>query len=229
MRRAQSRSRALLIFLAGAVAGGALVWSWQNAPARVNAQPDDDCGDPSVEARSDEARMPPPPPVVEPPKPAVPELPLPPPVTDAVPDLRARRLTLPVKGVASTDLYGSFDEERSGGRKHEAMDILAPRNTPVLAVEDGAIARLFESKAGGLTIYQFDPSATYAYYYAHLERYAGKLTDGDRVRRGQVIGYVGTSGNAPPGTPHLHFAIFKLNDKKQWWKGTAIDPFHVLR
>jgi len=88
---------------------------------------------------------------------------------------------------------------------------------------------LFTSKAGGLTVYQFDPSSTYAYYYAHLERYASGLTDGDHVRRGQLLGYVGTSGNAPPDTPHLHFAIFKLTDKKRWWEGSPIDPFAVLR
>jgi murein DD-endopeptidase MepM/ murein hydrolase activator NlpD len=140
---------------------------------------------------------------------------------DALSDLRARALSLPVKGIDSKDLQDTFEDKRGDGRRHEAIDILASRNTPVLAVEDGTVARLFTSKAGGLTVYQFDPSSTYAYYYAHLERYASGLTDGDRVRRGQVLGYVGTSGNAPPDTPHLHFAIFKLTDKKQWWQGTA--------
>jgi len=148
---------------------------------------------------------------------------------DALADLRSRALALPVKGVDSKELQDTFEDNRGDGRRHEAIDILASRNTPVIAVEDGTIARLFTSKAGGLTVYQFDPSSTYAYYYAHLERYASGLTDGDRVRRGQVLGYVGTSGNAPPDTPHLHFAIFKLTDKKQWWQGTPIDPFAVLR
>ena len=143
-------------------------------------------------------------------------------------DLRRRHLTLPLADVERDELRDTFDEMRGGTRRHEAIDILAARNTPVLAVEDGQVAKLFLSKAGGLTIYQFDPTATYAYYYAHLERYADNLKDGDRVARGQVIGYVGTSGNAPPDTPHLHFAIFKLTDARRWWQGTAIDPYPIL-
>jgi murein DD-endopeptidase MepM/ murein hydrolase activator NlpD len=109
------------------------------------------------------------------------------------------------------------------------MDLLAPRHTPVVAVESGIIARLFNSKAGGLTIYQFDPTTTYAYYYAHLQGYAEGLEEGATVARGQTIGYVGTSGNAPANTPHLHFAIFVLTDDKRWWEGTPLDPFEVLR
>jgi murein DD-endopeptidase MepM/ murein hydrolase activator NlpD len=109
------------------------------------------------------------------------------------------------------------------------MDILAPRHTPVVAVEAGTIARLFSSARGGLTIYQFDPASTYVYYYAHLERYAPGLKEGAAVQPGKVIGFVGTSGNAPPDTPHLHFAIFKLTEKKRWWEGTPIDPYLVLR
>ena len=109
------------------------------------------------------------------------------------------------------------------------MDLLAPRNTPVHAVENGTIAKLFTSKAGGLTIYQFDPSGHFAYYYAHLERYADGLKDGQPVTQGQIIGYVGTSGNAPPNTPHLHFAVFELNADKHWWQGRAIDPYLVFK
>ena len=105
---------------------------------------------------------------------------------------------------------------------------MAARNTPVMAVEDGSLAKLFVSALGGNTIYQFDPSGTYAYYYAHLERYADGIHEGDQLRRGQVIGYVGTSGNAPPQSPHLHFAIFRLTPDKQWWKGTALDPYLVF-
>ena len=106
--------------------------------------------------------------------------------------------------------------------------MLAPRNTPVLAVEDGKIAKLFTSKQGGLTIYQFDPTETYAYYYAHLERYADGLKEGMVLRRGQVVGYVGTSGNAYRAGPHLHFAIFRLTPEKRWWDGAPINPFPVL-
>jgi murein DD-endopeptidase MepM/ murein hydrolase activator NlpD len=143
--------------------------------------------------------------------------------------LRDRNLLVPVEGFDKSKLYGSFTEKRGSNRLHEAIDLLAPRNTPVIAVEDGTVARLFSSKAGGITVYQFDPSTQFVYYYAHLERYAPGLTEGAAIRRGQVIGYVGTSGNAPPDTPHLHFAIFKMTDRKQWWDGVAIDPYEVLR
>jgi len=144
-------------------------------------------------------------------------------------DLASRDLEIPVEGVKADQLVRSFDALRNGTRSHEALDILAPRNTPVKAVEDGKIARLFESKAGGTTIYQFDPTEKYCYYYAHLERYAEGLKEGDTVKKGQVIGYVGTSGNAPKNTPHLHFAIFRLTAAKHWWEGTPIDPYDILR
>jgi peptidoglycan LD-endopeptidase LytH len=142
--------------------------------------------------------------------------------------LGRRSLLVPVEGVRPEALVRSFGESR-GGRLHEAIDILAPRNTPVKAIEGGRIARLFYSKAGGITVYQFDPSEQYCYYYAHLERYADGLAEGQQVRPGQVIGYVGVSGNAPKDTPHLHFAIFRLTDAKRWWEGTPIDPYDVLR
>ena len=106
---------------------------------------------------------------------------------------------------------------------------MAPTGTPVVAVEDGTVARLFTSKAGGLTVYQFDPSGTVAYYYAHLDRYAPGLDDGDVIRRGQVIGYVGSTGNANKDAPHLHFAIFRLGPERRWWEGEPIDPYPVLR
>ena len=145
----------------------------------------------------------------------------------AAAELADRNLRIPVEGILPERLVRSFAEAR-GGRVHEALDILAPRNTPVLAVEAGTIARLFYSNAGGNTIYQFDPAERYCYYYAHLERYADGLAEGQSVTKGQVIGYVGVSGNAPADTPHLHFAIFKLTAEKRWWEGTPIDPFDVL-
>jgi murein DD-endopeptidase MepM/ murein hydrolase activator NlpD len=144
-------------------------------------------------------------------------------------ELEDRDLQMPVEGVGPESLTRQFDDPRGASRRHEAIDILAPRNTPVKAVEDGSIARLFHSRAGGLTIYQFDPTERFCYYYAHLERYANGLKEGDRVTKGQVIGYVGSSGNAPKDTPHLHFAIFRLTDTKRWWEGVPIDPFDVLR
>jgi peptidoglycan LD-endopeptidase LytH len=151
------------------------------------------------------------------------------PVASSPAELKARNLIIPVDGVRAEQLSRQFADERGASRRHEAIDILAPRDTPVRAVEDGTVARLFYSKAGGITVYQFDPSSNFCYYYAHLERYAAGLREGDRVRQGQVIGYVGISGNAPKTTPHLHFAIFRLTDARRWWEGTPIDPYDVLR
>jgi peptidoglycan LD-endopeptidase LytH len=152
-----------------------------------------------------------------------------PPSAPEAKELAARDLEVPVSGVKVDALVRSYHDARSGGREHEALDILAPRNTPVVAVEDGTIAKLFDSKAGGLTVYQFDPGREYSYYYAHLERYADGLKEGMAVKRGQLIGYVGTSGNAPKNTPHLHFAIFRLTPDKHWWEGTPIDPYDILK
>lgn len=142
----------------------------------------------------------------------------------------SRRLAIPVAGVEAAALRSSFDEARGGGdRRHEAIDILAPRGTAVVAALDGRIVKLFTSAAGGLTIYQFDPEERYCYYYAHLDAYAPNLTEGQVVRQGDVIGSVGTTGNAPADTPHLHFAIFRLGPEKRWWEGEPIDPFPQLR
>lgn len=144
--------------------------------------------------------------------------------------LLSQRLLIPVAGVEVSALRSTFEEDRGGGnRRHEAIDILAPRGTAVLAAGDGRIVKLFTSARGGLTIYQFDLDERYCYYYAHLDGYAPTLREGHAVSRGEVIGYVGTTGNAPPSTPHLHFAIFKLGPEKQWWDGEPIDPFPVLR
>ena len=145
-----------------------------------------------------------------------------------VDELRGRRLLVPLASIEARSLRSSFRETRGGGRAHEAIDILAPRHTAVRAVEDGVIAKLFLSKAGGITVYQFDPSGRFVYYYAHLERYAEDLREGAAVRRGQTLGFVGTSGNAPPDTPHLHFAIFRLGPERRWWEGQALNPFPVL-
>lgn len=146
-----------------------------------------------------------------------------------VSELVAKRLLVPVAGLEASSLRSTFADARGSGRRHEAMDILAPRGAPVLAALDGRIVKLFTSAAGGLTIYQYDVEEAFCYYYAHLDSYAADLTEGQRVTRGQTIGYVGTTGNAPPGTPHLHFAIFKLNADKRWWEGAPIDPYLVLR
>lgn len=143
--------------------------------------------------------------------------------------LAERRLTIPVSGTVAAHLTDMFGDDRGGGtRAHQALDIMAPRGTPVVAVEDGRIEKLFNSDAGGITIYQFDPTRTYSYYYAHLDRYAEGLTEGKTVKRGEVIGYVGFTGNANPEGPHLHFGIFKLGPDKRWHEGEPINPFPVL-
>jgi murein DD-endopeptidase MepM/ murein hydrolase activator NlpD len=143
--------------------------------------------------------------------------------------LRARKLMLPIATVSAAQLTDTFTQSRAAGRPHEALDIMVPRGTPVLAVEDGRIAKLFLSKPGGITLYQFDPHAEFAYYYAHLDRYADGMKEGIPVLKGQVIGYVGSTGNASPDAPHLHFAVFKLGAERLWWRGTALNPFLLWR
>lgn len=142
--------------------------------------------------------------------------------------LAQRPLQVPVVGIAPADLRDSYEQGR-GTRTHEAMDILAPTGTPVVAVDDGRIAKLFTSKPGGLTVYHFDPQGRLAYYYAHLDRYAEGLREGMDVKRGQVLGYVGATGNADPGTPHLHFAVFRLGPERRWWEGDPVNPYPAFR
>jgi murein DD-endopeptidase MepM/ murein hydrolase activator NlpD len=138
------------------------------------------------------------------------------------------RIGLPIAGLRAKDIQDTYSQLRGGTRSHEATDIVAPRGTPVLAVDSGTIKKLFTSKPGGLTVYQFDPDGIYCYYYAHLDRYSANLKEGMTVNRGDIIGYVGTTGNAPANTPHLHFAIFKLGALKRWWEGTPINPYPFL-
>jgi murein DD-endopeptidase MepM/ murein hydrolase activator NlpD len=136
-------------------------------------------------------------------------------------------MTPPIRGLAGADLRDSFDEVHDG-QKHEAIDIMEPRGTPVRAVVSGTIRKLFLSKPGGNTIYLFDEMEMYCYYYAHLDGYAAGLREGMRIERGDVIGFVGSSGNAVARSPHLHFAITQLGPEKQWWKGQPIDPYPFL-
>lgn len=145
-------------------------------------------------------------------------------------ELRLRHLQIPVAGVPASSLVSTFHQQRGAGdREHEALDIMAARGTPVVAVEDGRIAKLFTSERGGLTIYQFDPGETYCYYYAHLDHYAAGVRDGAWLERGQTIGFVGSTGNAAENAPHLHFAVFQLGPEKRWWEGAALDPFLIWR
>jgi murein DD-endopeptidase MepM/ murein hydrolase activator NlpD len=141
--------------------------------------------------------------------------------------LAARRLIIPVAGISRASLRDTFTERR-GTRPHAAIDIIAPRGTPVIAVGDGRIVKLFESVPGGHTIYEFDPEEKFAYYYAHLDAYAEGLKEGMAVKRGDLLGYVGNTGNAAAGVFHLHFALFRLGPARHWWEGTAVNPYALL-
>lgn len=150
------------------------------------------------------------------------------PQATATSDLMAKTLTIPVLGFDAADLTPQFEDGRGGGRQHLAIDLMAERGTPVVAVDDGILVKFFESERGGLTIYQFDPTETFVYYYAHLDSYAEDIEEGDAVRRGQVIGTVGSTGNANDDAPHLHFAIERLGPEKNWWQAEPLDPYPVL-
>lgn len=137
-------------------------------------------------------------------------------------------LLIPIEGVRADQLQDTFNNPRGAERGHEAIDILAPKGTAVHAVADGRVAKLFTSRQGGLTVYQYDTSEKFAYYYAHLDHYEAGLTEGTMLRRGDLIGAVGVSGNANPATPHLHFAVFLLGDEKKWWQGSPINPYPLM-
>lgn len=137
-------------------------------------------------------------------------------------------LLLPVQGIQASQLRDTFTDARSEGRVHDAIDIMADAGTPVLAVADGTVEKLFDSERGGLTIYQFEPSGRWCYYYAHLQRYADGLAEKQLIKRGEVIGYVGSTGNASADAPHLHFEVHVLGPEKQWWKGESINPYPLL-
>lgn len=144
---------------------------------------------------------------------------------DDLTELWRRQLMIPVEGITRERLRDNFTAGRGRGRIHAALDILAPRNTPVLAAADHTIGRLTEGPVGGIVIYAYDEAQRFVYYYAHLERYRRGLAVGDRVAKGSLIGYVGTTGNAPRNTPHLHFQIMKYGRGRAWWDGPPINPF----
>ena len=137
-------------------------------------------------------------------------------------------LIVPVAGITPKQLTDTFTDARGADRVHDAIDIMAAEGTPVFAVADGSVEKLFDSEQGGLTLYQFEPSGRYVYYYAHLQRYAPGIVEKKTIRQGEVIGYVGHTGNASPDGPHLHFAILQMGPEKQWSKGTAINPYPLL-
>ena len=152
----------------------------------------------------------------------------PPSMNDAIGALARRDLLIPVAGIAPNRLVDTFNDARAVGRRHDAIDIMAPRGTEVHAADDGTIAKLFTSEAGGLTISEFDRTQAFSYYYAHLDRYALGLAEHQMVRRGQLLGYVGSTGNASEDAPHLHFAIARLGTDRAWWKGDPINPYPLL-
>ncbi|HVF41911.1 MAG TPA: M23 family metallopeptidase [Pyrinomonadaceae bacterium] len=144
--------------------------------------------------------------------------------------LASMRLLLPVQGVRAEDLRDTFGDSRSEGRVHDAIDIMAPRNSPVLAAADGRVVKLHSSVRGGVTLYQLAAADEHVVlYYAHLERYADGLSEGHLARRGETIAYVGDTGNVTPGNTHLHFQIYRVADPKNFYTGDNINPYPLLR
>lgn len=139
-----------------------------------------------------------------------------------------RGLLVPVAGVAVSQLQDTFDEGRDDGRVHRALDILAPRGTPVLSADDGRILRVRPNALGGNTVYATDPLGRVVYYYAHLDAYQPGLTEGANIARGDVLGIVGTTGNAPKDTPHLHFQVMRMPADGKYWDGEAINPYPLF-
>lgn len=234
--------RWLMTFLLGVLvgAGGLFVWLRQmpHAPATVPAVAADTGALPAPPPPSSgiDGRLPPAPQVMPdlteldlPLRPAASDTPVAASGTAPAPSVPPGKLLVPVDGMPFAKLADTYDQPRGTERHHEALDIMAPKGTKVVAVADGKIVKLFTSKPGGLTVYQFDPTEKYAYYYAHLDRYADGLQEGAQVKRGDLIGYVGATGNADPNAPHLHFAVFELTPEKQWWKGTPVNPYPLLQ
>ena len=138
-------------------------------------------------------------------------------------------LLIPVAGVAASQLSDTFDDTRGGERRHQALDIAAPAGTPVIAAAGGTIEKLFRSDDGGNTVYVRSPDRRTLYYYAHLQAYAPGLKEGEPIERGERIGTVGSTGNADPAAPHLHFAAMQTDPDAEWWEpATAINPYPLL-
>jgi murein DD-endopeptidase MepM/ murein hydrolase activator NlpD len=143
--------------------------------------------------------------------------------------LRGRRLIIPVVGIQPEELHDDFNAVRSGGRRHHAIDILAPYGTPIIAADDGYILRVSRNRAGGNVIYATDPEERIVYYYAHLAGYYESMGAGKAITKGDTLGYVGTSGNAPENTPHLHFQIMRMRGGGRYWNGEPINPYPLLK
>ncbi len=139
-------------------------------------------------------------------------------------------LVIPVSGVGAGQLTDSFLDSRGGGaREHKGIDITAQSGTAVLAAATGTVEKLFESDKGGTTIYIRSPGRTRIYYYAHLSGYAPGLAEGQQVSPGDVVGYVGSSGNADPSAPHLHFEIIETTPRQSWHEGRSVNPYPILK
>ena len=138
--------------------------------------------------------------------------------------LRSRHLAIPVAGVPLEQIPDTYNDPRDGNRVHHAVDIMAPRGAAVLSADDGRVLKLRTNAAGGITVYATDPEERFIYYYAHLDRYRPNLAEGMRVARGDTLGYVGTTGNAPKDLPHLHFQVTRMPADRKWWLGVPIDP-----
>jgi len=151
------------------------------------------------------------------------------PFVPVMPSSSPGKLIIPVLGVRPEQLRDTFSEARSEGRVHDAIDIAAPKGTFVIAAADGPIVKLFHSERGGTTIYQLSANQELVFYYAHLSHYADGLAEGNTVRQGDVIAYVGDTGNAGAGNYHLHFSIATVSDPKRYWEGTNINPYPLLR
>jgi peptidoglycan LD-endopeptidase LytH len=143
--------------------------------------------------------------------------------------LRDRHLMIPVSGVSADHLQDTFYEGRSGERQHNAIDILAPRNTPIVAADDGVILRMSSSTLGGITIFATDTDHRFVYYYAHLDHYDASAYAGRKLTKGDTIGYVGTTGNAPKDIPHLHFQVMRWPADGKYWIGEPINPYPFLK
>lgn len=144
--------------------------------------------------------------------------------------LRSRKMMVPVNNVKPSQLRNTFNAPRSGGRAHLALDILVRKGTPVISADDGVVRRIDTNALGGRVVYVVDPAERFVHYYAHLDRWAPGLEVGQRIRRGDLIGTVGTTGNAPANAPHLHYQLLRYRrDSRQWWSGDPVNPIPYLR
>ncbi len=243
------RRKILLAVGAFLVSLGFLIWILSERSRREQPSATSTTVEATLAAPVLDAPSPPPPsPTVETqasPEPASPQMENTPPASASTPDIvtsstpdvvaspvapstSSATLLIPVAGVRPEALRDTFREARSEGRVHDAIDIPAARGTPVLAVADGRIVKFFYSEKGGITIYQLSTDERLVYYYAHLERYADGLTEGHFAHRGEVLAYVGDTGNAGPGNYHLHFSVATITDPKRYWTGTNINPYPML-